>query len=187
MSIKKTISATLLLLVAASTALAQSAPDYSPEGVKQCLSCHDFGPESPVHNVMAGSHGTSGEAADMAGRRGCEDCHGPSAAHTQAPTRTSPQVSFGPRWTATSAAQDSQCLACHETNIATHWQDSLHMVNNLTCVTCHDIHAQQDKVLFPRQQAEVCTVCHKVQKQGIHGMEKRAARNPPRPKQPSHS
>ena len=115
----------------------------------------------------------------MAGRRGCEDCHGPSAAHTQAPTRTSPQVSFGPRWTATSAAQDSQCLACHETNIATHWQDSLHMVNNLTCVTCHDIHAQQDKVLFPRQQAEVCTVCHKVQKQGIHGMEKRAARNPP--------
>ena len=167
------ISVLCCLLAASTTAFAQPQGDSSAQGAKQCLSCHDFGPESPVHNVLAGSHG------DMAAGQGCEDCHGPSASHTQAPTQTSPGVSFGPRWSATSAAQDGQCLACHEDNVGQHWQDSLHMVNNLTCVTCHDIHAEQDKVLFDKQQAEVCTVCHKVQKKGIHGMEKRAARNPP--------
>jgi predicted CXXCH cytochrome family protein len=88
-------------------------------------------------------------------------------------------VSFGPRWTATSAAQNEQCLACHEDNVAKHWQDALHMINNLTCVTCHDIHAEQDKVLFANQQAEVCTVCHKTQKKGIHGLQQHATDNPP--------
>ena len=169
-------AAACLLLTAGFTGLAQSNPDYSPGGVEQCLSCHDFGPESPVHNVLAGSHGASDDAT---GRHGCEDCHGPSASHAQAPTNTSPAVSFGPRWTASTAAQDGVCLACHEDNVASHWQDALHMVNNLACVTCHDIHAQQDKVLFAQQQAEVCTVCHKVQKKGIHGLEKLASRNPP--------
>lgn len=152
---------------------------FSAEGTEQCLGCHDFGPEAPVHAVMAGSHGDTGNPEEMAGRRGCEDCHGPSADHTKAPTRVAPGISFGPRWTATSADQDSQCLACHEDNIAKHWRDALHMVNNLTCVTCHDIHAEEDRVLFEKQQAEVCTVCHKAQKQGIHGMQRRASRNPP--------
>ena len=167
------ISVLCALLAASTAALAQPSAGYSALGAKQCLSCHDFGPESPVHNVLAGSHG------DMEAGRGCEKCHGPSAAHTKAPTKTSPGVSFGPRWTATSAAQDGQCLACHEDNVAKHWRDTLHMINNLTCVTCHDIHADEDRVLYEKKQAEVCTVCHKAQKQGIHGMQKRASRNPP--------
>ena len=171
--------AVCVVMAVGAPGFAQPTAQYNPGGVEHCLSCHDFGPESPVHNVLAGSHGISGEAVDMAGRRGCEDCHGPSAAHAQAPTGTAPAVSFGPRWTATSAAQDGPCLACHENSTAKHWRDALHMLNNLTCVTCHDIHAEQDKVLFEKQQAQVCTVCHKAQKQGIHGMERRAARNPP--------
>jgi predicted CXXCH cytochrome family protein len=169
------IAVACVLLAAGLNSVAETDPNYSSGGVEQCLSCHDFGPESPVHNVLAGSHGSSDDDA----RHGCEDCHGPSAAHTQAPTKTSPAVSFGPRWTATTAAQDEQCLACHEDNIASHWKDALHMINNLTCVTCHDIHAEQDAVMFAQQQAEVCTVCHKAQKTGIHGMARRAKRNPP--------
>ena len=164
-------------LAICTSTLLQAEPDYAAQGTSQCLGCHDFGPDAPVHALMQGSHG--GDPAAMTGPHGCEDCHGPSAAHTRAPTRNSPAVSFGPRWTATSAAQDSQCLACHEENIAKHWKNALHMVNNLTCVTCHDIHVEEDRVLFPKQQAEVCTVCHKSQKQGIHGMQKRASRNPP--------
>ena len=34
-------------------------------------------------------------------------------------------------------------------------RDALHMLNNLTCITCHDIHAERDKVLFPEEQAQV--------------------------------
>lgn len=169
----------LAILLMATNALAQSGAGNPLESSELCLGCHDFGPDSPVHAVLAGSHGIGADTGDSAGRTACQDCHGGSAEHAQAPTRISPSVSFGPRWTATTAAQDGQCLACHETNIAAHWRDSLHMVNNLTCVTCHDIHAEQDKVLFPEDQAEVCTICHKAQKHGIHGLEDMVDFNPP--------
>ncbi len=156
-----------------------AAPAWSSQDgqvtTQECLGCHDFGDDSPVHAVMSGSHGVT----DTSGVRGCQDCHGASGDHAHAPTQVAPAVSFGPRWSASASDQDSQCLACHEDNIAAHWRDALHMVNGLTCVTCHDIHVEEDKVLFEKQQAEVCTVCHKAQKQGIHGMQKRASRNPP--------
>ena len=154
-----------ILLTCTALTLSQSETGYSEGGAEQCISCHDFGPQSPVHAVMAGPHG-------------CEDCHGPSASHTRSPTQASPRVSFGPRWTNTVAAQDSQCLACHEENVAKHWKDALHMVNNLACVSCHNIHTETDQVLEPHQQAQVCTVCHKSQKQGVHGLQKMVKRNP---------
>jgi predicted CXXCH cytochrome family protein len=146
-----------------------SAGAYAAGGAQQCLSCHDFGPQAPVHAVLSGSHGIAGEASEMAGRRGCEDCHGPGKAHSEAPMTAAPAVSFGPRWSSTSNQQDSQCLACHEDNVAQNWRHALHMLNNLTCVTCHDIHSLEDKVLFDEQQAQVCTVCHKAQKAEIPG------------------
>lgn len=150
--------------------------NYAPGGSQQCMTCHEFGPESPAHKLEYGSHGTTvGREKD---RHGCESCHGPSASHAGAPIQVSPAVSFGPRWTASPAAQDKSCLACHADNIAKHWQDSLHMLNNLTCITCHDIHTGGDKVLFPAQQADVCTICHKAQKTGVHGLEDLAPRNP---------
>ena len=52
------------------------------------------------------------------------------------------------------------------------------MLNDLSCTTCHDIHTGRDKVLFTERQAEVCTTCHKNQKQGIHGLEEHVAKNP---------
>jgi predicted CXXCH cytochrome family protein len=146
---------------------------------QQCLQCHDYGADSPVHALLEGSHGLAGDAEAMAGRKGCQDCHGDSEAHTRAPTRNTPETSFGPRWSASAGDQDGRCLSCHEENVAKNWRHALHMHNNLTCVTCHDIHQDLDKVLDEPRQAEVCTTCHKVQKQGIHGMERRAKRNPP--------
>ena len=140
---------------------------------KECVSCHDFGPESPVHNVLAGSHGQSED-----GIQACENCHGPSESHGNSPTQVSPDVSFGPRWTATIADQDAQCLACHEENTAAHWKDALHMVNDLTCITCHDIHTDVDTVLQDNGQVEVCSVCHKEQKAGIHALTDKTADNP---------
>ncbi|MCB1694920.1 MAG: NapC/NirT family cytochrome c [Pseudomonadales bacterium] len=141
-----------------------------------CVACHDFGADSPVHAVQAGSHGSSDDPAGVAG---CSACHGASTRHTRAPLQVSPSVSFGPRWSASGSDQDEQCLACHEANQASHWKDALHMLNNLTCVTCHDIHTMQDKVLFSEEQAKVCTICHKNQKKGIHGLQIPADASPP--------
>ncbi|MEH6584062.1 MAG: cytochrome c3 family protein [Halioglobus sp.] len=166
----------LFSCLAASTALAE--PAYAEGGASKCLSCHDFSSDSPVHAMLAGAHGNSDDDKSPMGQRGCEDCHGPSASHSKSPTQVAPAVSFGPRWSATIAAQDKQCLSCHEENVAQHWQDALHMVNDLTCVSCHDIHQDRDKVLFADSQTEVCTVCHKPQKTGIHGLQEHKGENP---------
>ena len=109
---------------------------------------------------------------------GCAGCHGASTTHTERPTMAAPDTSFGPRWSASVDAQDGQCLACHADNVAKHWADALHMSNKLTCVTCHDMHANKDKALNPHTQAEVCTTCHKVQKEGIHSIEDITSDNP---------
>jgi predicted CXXCH cytochrome family protein len=160
---------TLGLLAVAWTTPATSQESSINAASQQCMGCHDFGPESPAHKLMEGSHG--GDAGGTANEQGCAACHGSSVNHASAPTRVSPDVSFGPRWSASTADQDKPCLECHEENVAAHWKDSLHMFNNLSCVTCHDVHTGGDKVLFPAQQPNVCTVCHKAQKQGVHGME----------------
>jgi predicted CXXCH cytochrome family protein len=162
---------------ALTTLLLMSGASAAESETQQCLECHDYGDDSPVHLVLAGAHGTDLEAGDN--RRGCMECHGDSAGHMRAPRRNSPEISFGPRWSSSPGDQDKQCLACHEDNTAAHWQHSLHMHNNLTCITCHDIHTEEDKVQVAQTQAEVCETCHKVQKQGIHGMERRKKRNPP--------
>ncbi len=168
MSIKSSAFALLLMM----GAIAHAA---EPAGgnTDQCLSCHDFGPESPVHAVMAGPHGD-----EMKDGEGCESCHGDSGNHANSPTRVSPGVSFGPHWTASTFDQDQACLHCHEDDVAAHWKDALHMQNDLTCVTCHDVHQEQDKVMLSDTEAEVCTVCHKNQKQGIHGIEEDLPDNP---------
>ena len=163
-------------LTACLFAFAAALSAQESAGPAACLECHDYGEDSPVHKVLAGAHGLD---ADSTQGRGCLACHGESAAHMRAPRRKSPDVSFGPRWSATAGDQDSACLACHEDGIARNWQHALHMHNNLTCITCHDIHSDEDRVLVETTQAEVCETCHKLQKQGIHGMERRKKRNPP--------
>jgi len=171
---KALIPTAMMALVSMSAAWAEDGD--APGSSRACMGCHDFGPESPAHQLMEGSHG--GDEGGTGNEQGCAACHGPSENHATTPTRVSPDVSFGPRWSATTAAQDKPCLSCHEENVAAHWKDSLHMLNNLSCVTCHDVHTSGDKVLFPAQQANVCTVCHKTQKKGVHGMEDLAGYNP---------
>ncbi len=165
---RNTLIAALLALFLVPGAVAEEG--FAEGGSAQCVSCHDFGPQSPVHALMEGSHGLHEDTDAMRERRGCEDCHGPSGGHATAPTRVAPGVSFGPRWSASGADQDSACLACHEQDTAAHWQDAIHMVKGITCVSCHDIHTGGDKVLFESRQAEVCTMCHKAQKSGMHGL-----------------
>lgn len=145
--------------------------------IASCLECHSSAVDAPAGQVLLGSHGIAGD--DLEGRRGCLDCHGESAAHIARPETQAPDVSFGPRWTTNAAAQDTPCLACHEDDTARNWRHALHMVNNVTCITCHDIHAEQDRILVPDQQAAVCTTCHKAQKSGIHDLGRGTAGDPP--------
>ncbi len=166
----------LWLLLGGSTAYPNDRDVDDTAGTGHCRECHDYGSESQIQGLLQGSHGISVEAGFQ---HGCEDCHGASAAHASAPREISPATSFGPRWSSSSASQDGPCLGCHENNTQADWQHSLHMLNNLTCVTCHDIHSDVDRVLFNDLQAEVCTMCHKAQKKGVHGLGEDLREDPP--------
>jgi predicted CXXCH cytochrome family protein len=154
---------TLLLLLFSSAHMAVAEE-------KSCLDCHDFDPASPAHTMPNTYHKKI--------MKKCERCHGPSADHKVRPTMVAPDISFGPRWTTTVAAQDDTCLSCHGKKVARNWQDALHMANNFTCVTCHDLHTAEDPIAKSGGQAEVCTVCHKTQKEGIHALHGQLDKNP---------
>ncbi len=168
----------LLLLSFVGTVNAKGE-NYSEGGTKMCLGCHDFSADSPVHPMMEGAHGDLSNPETPMAQKGCEQCHGPSAAHTRGPTTTKPGISFGPRWTDSVEQQSGACLQCHQDDKAQDWPTALHQRNQLTCTSCHDLHVVDQAVLNPHTQGEVCTVCHKVQKKGIHHLQQEKANNPP--------
>ncbi|MEQ8801456.1 MAG: hypothetical protein RLP45_05420, partial [Haliea sp.] len=129
---------TLMFGALATLNAAAAEPGYAENSPESCIGCHDFGDSSPVHPLLQGVHGASDRAGTPMAERGCEECHGPSAAHSRAPTQVAPGVSFGPRWTTAAAKQDGQCLACHGDDSARHWEGSHHQQQDLACVTCHD-------------------------------------------------
>ena len=47
-----------------------------------------------------------------------------------------------------------------------------------TCATCHDTHAT-DRVRTANGQAQVCTVCHAVQREGVHNFAGSGGEDPP--------
>ena len=159
--------------------LAAANDAYSTDGAKQCLGCHDYSDQSPVHPLLATPHGDPQQQGSPMAERGCESCHGPSAAHANAPTINSPGVSFGPRWNSGIEQQNTQCLECHSANVGKAWHDSVHATQNIGCATCHDAHAEADKALQNNTQAQICLLCHKTQKSGIHSLPEKIADNPP--------
>ena len=136
-----------------------------------CLDCHDDSEGGAIHALMQTAHGKVPQS--------CEACHGPSLDHISQPTGISPDISYGPRWTANTAEQDDSCLECHKANVAKHWNEALHMANNITCANCHDAHKAGQDLSVAAQQVETCTICHKTQKAGIHGKQGMVPMNPP--------
>ncbi len=57
------------------------------------------------------------------------------------------------------------CIACHKSdNKRSHWDGSTHQTRDVTCASCHSVHAAKDKVLAKLTQPEVCFTCHKSQR-----------------------
>jgi predicted CXXCH cytochrome family protein len=161
----------LRLAVAFSLALGMGSCLTVSAQSEDCLGCHLDSEGNPVHAMLQSAHGGISQS--------CEACHGASTEHMGQPTVASPDISFGPRWTASPALQDSQCLDCHQTSVARHWNEALHMAENVTCVSCHDLHVEQGPVRASGGQMQVCTTCHRTQKTGIHGRENMIRMNPP--------
>ncbi len=91
--------------------------------------------------------------------RGCESCHGAGGNH------------WG-RWAgigyfelANVEETDAVCLKCHKDEMYTpdYW-NTLHPLNGVSCVTCHNPHNQANKHNLTMPPNELCLSCHETQR-----------------------
>lgn len=155
-----------LIAAAAGTQTASSHKamegDYAEEGAETCMECHD---EPPVTEILHRAHAQMGDSRTPFAGRQCETCHGASPQHLETPAegeaRTPVTVVFGQGKEASPVAeQNAVCLDCHESGKRMHWRGSTHQFNDLTCATCHTVHAVRDPVRMADSQKDVCFTCH---------------------------
>ncbi|MEC5386129.1 DmsE family decaheme c-type cytochrome [Uliginosibacterium sp. H3] len=137
-----------------------------------CTSCHDASDDATPTlanrhpSVMAIGKTRHGTRAD--GRTpSCTSCHGESDQHRKTRGNTKPDVLFSKQGATPVEARNAACLSCHKEGNRIGWHTSTHGLQDLSCSSCHSVHAQRDKVREKQTQAEVCFACHKEQRNQI--------------------
>jgi DmsE family decaheme c-type cytochrome len=135
----------------------------NPEALKRdafCTKCHNE--VKPVLAIYHTKHGVRGDVNAPS----CQGCHGESTNHL-ADKKVSPDVVFkkGSFTMSDVKTQNTSCLACHGKDTKrTHWDGGAHQSNDVACVSCHNLHNEQDRVRDRKTQPEVCFSCHKDQR-----------------------
>lgn len=132
---------------------APAAPAYA--GADSCVACHDDVAAKQTEDWHSKS------LANRPDSRNCEECHGPSAAHTEAPdtVRTNTNV------TKLRASQSgAACLRCHEAqHRSLDWKLSDHARANVACWKCHSQGASPHSATVRKPGKDVCYSCHREQ------------------------
>jgi len=133
-------------------------------GDERCTACHgEFG-EFPVLAIGKTKHGTVADPRTPT----CTTCHGESERHVNTPPgtpgRSGPDRMFGKNSKTPMEERSATCLTCHQGGKRIHWDRSAHASGEVTCASCHRVHAAQDKVRVKSTQTEVCFTCHKEQR-----------------------
>jgi DmsE family decaheme c-type cytochrome len=132
------------------------AADYV--GADTCLGCH----EGMDKAMAATPHGKAAHPRSPAAAQGCETCHGPGSRHLEDPSDDTTIRKF-----ARMAPRDTNetCLTCHVKSPHTLWLGSAHDARNLSCISCHSVHAPKSPSaqLTAGSQVELCATCHRVQ------------------------
>jgi DmsE family decaheme c-type cytochrome len=94
-----------------------------------------------------------------AAARGCESCHGPGAAHADDPSAVKVKIFK----TMPADEVTATCTTCHNRGEHALWDNSQHESRNLSCVSCHSVHAFKSPVgqLKAPTQFDVCASCHR--------------------------
>jgi DmsE family decaheme c-type cytochrome len=127
----------------------KAAGDYVGEAT--CVMCHDQSYKGTKHALMLNER-------TPAATHGCESCHGPGKAHADS---GDPALIRNPKKMKPAEVSDL-CTSCH--NRASHalWEGSQHFQRNLTCTTCHSVHAPKgEPQLVARSEKELCATCHR--------------------------
>src|SRR5215831_5902426 len=121
----------LLLML---TTQAAPPPARTYVGQDTCIACHDTEGKD-FHLTL---HGKAQNPKTPSAGKGCETCHGPGSAHLDDPSVPDSIKRFG-----SMAPRDvsDTCLTCHDRGNHTQWKGSMHDARNLSCTTCHSVHA----------------------------------------------
>ncbi|MBI1873732.1 MAG: DmsE family decaheme c-type cytochrome [Acidobacteria bacterium] len=132
-------------------------------GDDTCLTCHEK--EGQAYGKTA--HARVQDPRSPAAAQGCETCHGPGKAHVDADgDKTKIKV-----FTALSPQQVSDtCVTCHNRQEHANWEGSAHNGRNLSCVTCHSVHApRSEKAQLKKVSVtETCETCHRTEANKLH-------------------
>lgn len=155
----------LAVLLMAASAFGQTArQDKVLKGDAQCTRCHDENEEYPVLAIGKTKHGTLADGRTPT----CTSCHGESNLHVNRPpdakVRPKPDRLFGKSSKTPVAERNQACLACHQGGNRIGWQLSAHGTRDVACSSCHQVHAQHDRVRDRMTQTETCFGCHKEQR-----------------------
>ena len=105
----------VLLLVPTLFGLSATAQhEFSKEGARACLECHE---SEKVMGIIETPHANFENPDTPAAREQCESCHGPSARHMQFPMQVG-NIRFSKHDRSTPVAQrNAACMQCHGTKI----------------------------------------------------------------------
>ncbi len=123
-------------------------------GETTCLTCHEN--QAGIQRTL---HGKAQNPRTPAAAQGCESCHGPGKAHVDSGSKSDIK-----RFTAMPARDvNATCLACHARGARVMWQGSQHDARNVSCTTCHSVHAPKSEgaQLKTASVVQTCQSCHK--------------------------
>jgi len=132
---------------------APSIEGASYVGTQKCLECHDeIGADfkKNIHNQLA-SFEVKGPA------KGCETCHGAGSLHLENVEEAKNILRFGKL---TADQSSAVCLNCHN-DPAKPWTSSVHIAQDLSCMSCHKIHKAKEKRLLKTKEVDLCYTCHR--------------------------
>jgi predicted CXXCH cytochrome family protein len=126
-------------------------------GDDTCTACH----ESEGKGLHLTLHGKAQNSRTPAAKtnQSCETCHGPGQAHVDTGDKTKIK-----RFTAMSARDvNATCLSCHTKSSHADFEGGMHAARNLSCATCHSVHAPKSEraQLKTVTAVETCQTCHK--------------------------
>ena len=134
-----------------------TTPPAGYAGSDTCVVCHT----DQEASLKGTKHAQAKNPRSPAATTGCESCHGPGQAHVDDDAKGH-ILKFG----AMKPADVSQtCLACHNRGSHAGWDAGAHAARNLTCTTCHSVHAPQSaqSQLVKATETQVCATCHRLQ------------------------
>lgn len=123
-------------------------------GDKQCKMCHNAVANNFATNIHTKAHNNTSKTET------CESCHGPGEKHKKSKSK---EDILNPG-NLSSELASKQCLNCHEKD-ARHWNGSSHDAMDVSCVSCHNIHSNNNTNLLIKSSIdETCLSCHTEQR-----------------------